>query len=77
MPTALRSFVLLDVVSTTPAVPKVRAPCIHARLHPLATEPDENWGFIPIRHVLIFFIFFNARFLAARAFFFRLTLGFS
>jgi hypothetical protein len=36
-----------------------------------------NRSFSPIRYRLIFFIFFKARFLAANAFFFRLTLGFS
>jgi hypothetical protein len=36
-----------------------------------------NRSFNPIRYRLIFFIFFKARFLAASAFFFRLTLGFS
>ncbi|MEK6778088.1 MAG: hypothetical protein AABY80_00335, partial [Candidatus Deferrimicrobiota bacterium] len=44
MSTALHSFVLLDVVSTTPAVPEHRAPCIHARLRRLATEPGEKCG---------------------------------
>jgi hypothetical protein len=36
-----------------------------------------NRSLSPIRYRLIFFIFFNARFLAASAFFLRLTLGFS
>jgi len=48
MSTALRSFGLLDVLSSTPAVPSVAlaeklpdAPCIHARLRRLATNPHE------------------------------------
>jgi len=42
MSTALRSVGLLSVVSTTPPGPSRRAPCIHARLHPLATNPGEK-----------------------------------
>ncbi|MGE5285501.1 MAG: prepilin-type N-terminal cleavage/methylation domain-containing protein [Actinomycetota bacterium] len=42
MSTALRSVGLLSVVSTTPPGPSHRAPCIHARLHPLATNPGEK-----------------------------------
>ena len=37
-----RSVGLLSVVSTTPPGPSRRAPCIHARLHPLATNPGEK-----------------------------------
>jgi hypothetical protein len=37
--TALRSFRLLDVLSSTPAGPS--APCIHARLRRLATNLHE------------------------------------
>jgi septal ring factor EnvC (AmiA/AmiB activator) len=44
MSTAFRSVGLLDVVSTTPPGPSGRAPCIHARLHPLATNPGEKCG---------------------------------
>jgi general secretion pathway protein J len=42
MSTAFRSVGLLSVVSTTPPGPSRRAPCIHARLHPLATNPGEK-----------------------------------
>jgi len=48
MSTALRSFGLLDVLSSTPAEPSVAlaeklpdAPCIHARLRRLATNHHE------------------------------------
>jgi hypothetical protein len=44
MSTALRSVGLLDVLSSTPAEPSGRAPCIHARLHRLATKPGEKSG---------------------------------
>jgi hypothetical protein len=44
MSTALRSVGLLDVVSTTPAGPSVATPCIHTRLHRLATNPGEKCG---------------------------------
>jgi septal ring factor EnvC (AmiA/AmiB activator) len=44
MSTAFRSVGLLDVVSTTSPGPSGRAPCIHARLHPLATNPGEKCG---------------------------------
>jgi TolB protein len=39
-----RSVGLLDVVSTTPPGPSGRAPCIHARLHRLATNLGEKCG---------------------------------
>jgi hypothetical protein len=42
--TALRLLGLLDVLSNTPASPSRRAPCIHAPLHALATNRDENCG---------------------------------
>ena len=42
MSTAFRSVGLLSVVSTTPPGPSRRAPCIHTRLHPLATNPGEK-----------------------------------
>ena len=38
MSAALRSVGRLDVLSSTPAAPSGRAPCIHARLHRLATK---------------------------------------
>ena len=44
MSTALRSVGLLDVLSSTPAEPSRRAPCIHARLRRLATKPVEKCG---------------------------------
>ena len=44
MSTALRSVGLLDVLSSTPAGSSRRAPCIHARLRRLATEPGEKCG---------------------------------
>ena len=44
MSTALRSVGLLDVLSSTPAEPSGRAPCIHARLRRLATKPGEKSG---------------------------------
>jgi len=34
----------LDVLSRTPAAPSGRAPCIHARLHRLATKSGEKSG---------------------------------
>ena len=46
MSTALRSVGLLDVVSTTPPGPSGRAPCIHARLHRLATNLGEKCGLV-------------------------------
>src|SRR3972149_3276540 len=54
MSTALRSVGLLSVVSTTPPGPSRRAPCIHARLHPLATNPGEicGLGSIPVVYVM-------------------------
>jgi Phage integrase family len=39
--TALRSVGFLDVLSSTPAESSRRAPCIHARLHRLATNLHE------------------------------------
>ena len=47
MSTALRSVGLLDVLSSTPAEPSGRAPCIHARLRRLATKPGEKSGLAP------------------------------
>ena len=44
MSTALRAAGLLDVLSSTPAEPSGRAPCIHARLRRLATKPGEKCG---------------------------------
>ena len=44
MSTALRSVGRLDVLSSTPAAPSGRAPCIHARLHRLATKSGEKSG---------------------------------
>jgi hypothetical protein len=41
MSTALRSVGFLDVLSSTPAESSLRAPCIHARLHRLATNLHE------------------------------------
>jgi outer membrane lipoprotein-sorting protein len=40
----LRSVGLLDVVNTTPAAPSVATPCIHTRLHRLATNHGEKCG---------------------------------
>ncbi len=44
MSTALCSVGLLDVLSSTPASPSSRAPCIHARLRRLATKSGEKCG---------------------------------
>jgi hypothetical protein len=44
MSTALRSVGRLDVLSSTPAAPSGRAPCIHARLRRLATKSGEKSG---------------------------------
>ena len=44
MPTVLRSVGRLDVLSSTPAAPSRRAPCIHARLRHLATKPGAKSG---------------------------------
>ncbi|MBF8259878.1 MAG: DUF1385 protein [Actinobacteria bacterium] len=44
MSTTLRSVGLLDVVSNTSPVPSVATPCIHTRLHRLATEPGDKLG---------------------------------
>ena len=44
MPIALRSVGRLDVLSSTPAAPSGCAPCIHARLHRLATKSGEESG---------------------------------
>jgi hypothetical protein len=41
MSTALRSVGFLDVLSSTPTESSRRAPCIHARLHRLATNLHE------------------------------------
>jgi hypothetical protein len=41
MSAALRSVGSLDVLSYTPAHSSCRAPCIHARLHRLATNLHE------------------------------------
>jgi len=49
MSTALRSVGLLDVLSSTPAEPSGRAPCIHARLRRLATKPGEKNGLGVVR----------------------------
>ena len=46
MSTALRSVGRLDVLSSTPAAPSGRAPCIHARLHRLATKSGEKSGLV-------------------------------
>jgi hypothetical protein len=40
----LRSVGRLDVLSSTPAAPSGRAPCIHARLRRLATKSGEKSG---------------------------------
>jgi hypothetical protein len=48
MPAAFRSIRLLDVVQTTPASPSRRAPCIHARLHRLATQRGGKCGLAPL-----------------------------
>jgi hypothetical protein len=37
-------FRLLDIVSTMPAGPKLRAPCSHTTLRRLATTPGEKCG---------------------------------
>ncbi len=50
MSTAFRSIGLLDVVSTTPASPSGRAPCIHARLRRLATKRGEKCGLAFSKH---------------------------
>jgi len=42
--TALRLVGLLNVLSSTPASPSLRAPCIHAPLRALATNGDEICG---------------------------------
>jgi len=47
MSTALRSVGRLDVLSSTPAAPSGRAPCIHARLHRLATKSGEKSELAP------------------------------
>src|SRR5437867_6736846 len=44
MSTALRSLVLLDILSSTPAGSIGCAPCIHARLRRLASTPGEKCG---------------------------------
>jgi hypothetical protein len=44
--TALRSVGLLDVLSSTPAEPSLRAPCSHDRLRRLATKPGEKCGLL-------------------------------
>jgi hypothetical protein len=49
MSTALRSVGRLDVLSSTPAAPSGRAPCIHAHLHRLATKSGEKSGSAPSR----------------------------
>jgi len=41
MPTALRLFGRLDILSNMPSLPARRAPCSHARLRPLVTKPYE------------------------------------
>jgi hypothetical protein len=41
---ALRLFRLLDIVSTMPAGPTLRAPCSHTTLRRLATTPGEKCG---------------------------------
>ena len=51
MSTALRSVGRLDVLSSTPAAPSGRAPCIHARLHRLATKSGEKSGLVEGLHV--------------------------
>jgi hypothetical protein len=43
-PPALRSIGRLDALSSTPAVPLGRAPCIHARLRRLAMQSVEKSG---------------------------------
>ena len=47
MSTSLRSVGRLDVLSSTPAAPSSRAPCIHAYLHRLATKSGEKSGLNP------------------------------
>jgi hypothetical protein len=44
MSAALRSVECLDVLSSTPAAPSGRVPCIHARLRRLATKSGEKSG---------------------------------
>jgi len=44
---ALRSARVLDVLSSTPARPVRRAPCVHAHLGRLATNPGEKCGPVP------------------------------
>jgi hypothetical protein len=44
MSTALRLFGRLDISSNMPSSPSRRAPCIHARLRRLATNPHEISG---------------------------------
>jgi peroxiredoxin len=47
MSAALRSVGRLEVLSSTPAAPSGRAPCIHARLRRLATKSGEKSGLAP------------------------------
>jgi len=54
MSTALRSVGLLDVLSSTPAEPSGRAPCIHTRLRRLATKSGEKSGLgLRVPHILM------------------------
>jgi hypothetical protein len=46
MSTALRSAGRLDILSSAPAAPSGRAPCIHTRLRSLATKSDEKSGLV-------------------------------
>ena len=46
MSTALRLFGRLDILSNMPALPSLRAPCIHARLRRLVTKPYEISGLV-------------------------------
>jgi hypothetical protein len=56
MSAALRPVGRLDVLSSTPAAPSRRAPCIHARLRRLATKSGEKSGLIaPSRNVSLTF----------------------
>jgi len=44
MSTALRLFGLLDILINMPSSPSLRALCIHALIHALATKPHEISG---------------------------------
>ena len=46
--TALHSVRLLDVVHDYACAALGRAPCIHTRLHPLATKSGEKCGLVRV-----------------------------